>query len=189
MIDLRMIHPIDIINDTIQKTEQLLKALKKCRVERLKRIFIKNKSLFNNNARKQIYDEIGELKGKYIYLFRINNSDKHLGKIKEVYSTFNKGNKPRVPGVTFNIARFNKEHDTSVLYVGSSKKIRNRIKQHLGDGNKRTYSLDLCQWFPKGVDLALEIYSINSDNQQVLETVEQGFWDTYKPLFGKRSGQ
>ena len=100
-----------------------------------------------------------------------------------------KKNKPRILGKTHNTSRFNKDHNSKTLYVGSSKDINSRIKQHLGDGNKRTYSLDLIRWLPKGIDLKLDIFSMNLQEQDVIEIVEQGIWDELQPMFGKRSAQ
>jgi hypothetical protein len=70
---------------------------------------------------------------------------------------------------------------------------RNRIKQHLGAGNFRTYALQLSKWH---LDLSyrIEIEAINIVSnkecltKELVELVEQAFWDFYKPVFGKKAG-
>ena len=93
-----------------------------------------------------------------------------------------------------NLSRFNRV-DSETLYLGSTmSNFKNRIKQHLGWGNYRTYSLHLSKW-DNGLDytLNLKVYRISnlSDKQLergFVELVEQDIWDQCNPLFGKKSG-
>jgi len=89
-----------------------------------------------------------------------------------------------------------KQNDT-VLYVGSSKyeNLTTRINNHLGVGAKRVYSMHVKAWLPKNAQYKIQIYVYKPDIPKhelaifnVLEVIEQGFWNYYKPLFGKRSG-
>lgn len=85
----------------------------------------------------------------------------------------------------------------SVLYVGSSKgsNFSTRIKNHLGAGSKGVYSLHLLHWIPAALNsgLTIQTYTVDGpkhiyNNINLLELIEQGFWDDLKPMFGKRSG-
>ena len=176
-----------ILEKSVKDTEYILQLLKTVELKKIDSIEIKAFYLFNEQERSELYNQLATLKEKkYIYLFKVQDRENHLLKIKTAFENFNKGNKPRVLGKTRNTSRYNSKHNSNTLYVGTSKNIPQRLKQHLGDGNKRTYSLDLIHWFPKNIDLILVIYSIN--HQEVIESVEQAIWDETKPLFGKRSG-
>jgi len=189
-LDLYMVSTNKIITDTIHQVELLLEDLKQFRVQLVNTCSISSSTLFNERDRNLIYDELTHFQGQHIYIFKITESDNAIKTIIEAYLKFDKKNKPRVLGKTHNVSRFNKSSNTtSCLYVGSSKSLKSRIKQHLGDGGKRTYSLDLHHWFPKNIDVTIDIYSGNSANQQTIEMIEHGFWDAYQPQFGKRSGQ
>ena len=48
--------------------------------------------------------------------------------------------------------------------------------------------MHLIHWFPKHIDLEINIIEISSNNKMVFESIEQTYWDSFKPLFGKRSG-
>lgn len=178
-----------IVNKSIKRTEDLLGLLKKVKLQKEIYLDIPTSIIFSDDERDILYTKIENLNSKYIYVFTIENWKDHILEIKGAYEGFNKENKPRIPGQIHNISRYNKDRNSKTLYVGSSKDIRSRIKQHLGDGNKRTYSLDLVYWLPNGIDLTLEIFSLNLQDQNVIETVEQEIWDELKPLFGKRSSQ
>jgi hypothetical protein len=93
-----------------------------------------------------------------------------------------------------NISRFN-QIESETLYLGSSMNdIPGRIKQHLGGGNFRTYSLHLSKWAGDlSYDINLYTYFIKHKQKKVLERpfvelIEQTLWDHYKPVFGKKSG-
>lgn len=93
-----------------------------------------------------------------------------------------------------NVSRFNNV-DSETLYLGSSMNdIPGRIKQHLGGGNFRTYSLHLSKWASDLVyDITLSTYVIRHKQDRRLERpfvelIEQALWDHYKPVFGKKSG-
>ncbi|MEQ8881301.1 MAG: GIY-YIG nuclease family protein [Cyclobacteriaceae bacterium] len=176
------------VKRSIKQSEKLLESLKTVRLLDLKQTKIKSNTLFKN--RESIYDQISVYKEgeKFIYVFSICKWEVNVNKIKDAYAVFDVRNKPRVLGKTHNTSRYNHQHNSEFLYVGSSKNLIQRIKQHLGDGNKRTYSLDLIYWFPKDVDIAINIYSLSSQEQELIETIEQAIWDEAKPLFGKRSG-
>lgn len=85
----------------------------------------------------------------------------------------------------------------SVLYVGSSKgsNYTTRIKNHLGVGSKGVYSLHLTHWIPEiaNAGIVIRTFTLEEPNHEynninLLEIIEQGFWDELKPMFGKRSG-
>jgi GIY-YIG catalytic domain len=184
-----MIKVDEVLKESIKRTRNLLSELERCKVASIKTIEINSNLLFIDKERGKLIDSVQAYKNKYIYILKVNVYSNELETIKNAYKAFDARNKPRVLGITLNASRFNKGHESEYLYVGSSKNIKSRIRQHLGDGNLRTYSLHLKHWFPKKINLALYIYEIDSQNHEVIEAIEQGIWDIIKPIFGKRSGQ
>jgi hypothetical protein len=90
-------------------------------------------------------------------------------------------------GVKRHISRFIAKESTC-LYVGSKREnIERRIKQHLGYGTARTYSLNLKFWFPPKIKIIIEIYSVRLEHD-LLVAIEQKMWENSKPMFGKQSG-
>ncbi|MGE8561950.1 MAG: hypothetical protein ACN6NJ_13565 [Acinetobacter sp.] len=94
---------------------------------------------------------------------------------------------------TFNRFRVFKEQAThacaklnvpcKVMYVGSSTTgIKNRLKQHLGQGHKATYALHLNQWFQGQFKITIKQYDVEN---QVLQLIEDDLSDQLKPAFGK----
>lgn len=127
------------------------------------------------------------MKGRYIYIINSLGTDDSSEFINKTYSSFDITNKPRVLGKTFNISRFNETY-SKTLYVGTSKSLKARVKQHFGYDNKRIYPLDLIHWFPKNIDISLNVYEVSTKNQLAIELLEQSIWDMKEPQFGKRSG-
>ena len=76
----------------------------------------------------------------------------------------------------------NNPSQSKCLYVGSSQKLRDRLKQHLGITSKTTYALHLSKWW-ENKKIEIEIYEIlDSDNMQLYEDC---LWRKYKPILGR----
>lgn len=86
-------------------------------------------------------------------------------------------------------ARLNTE--SIVFYVGSSKSLSNRIKDHLGFGYKGTYSIQMCYWVleQKG-GITIKIYRFGSEySANAIQAIEDGLWNKYSPMFGRRGAR
>jgi len=83
-------------------------------------------------------------------------------------------------------ARLNKE--SRCLYVGSSKGLIPRIKQHLGFGPKGTFAMQLCYWCKDlDLDITLNIYAFgNGISTKVFQAFEDGAWNFLRPMLGRQ---
>lgn len=118
-----------------------------------------------------------------------------VGDIQQALLNYKKENKHALSKV--NLPTKNWDETGRVLYVGSSKgsNFSTRIKNHLGFGSTGVYSLHLIHWLSGIIDSDIVIRTFTMDepnheyiNINLLEIIEQGFWDELKPMFGKRSG-
>ena len=74
------------------------------------------------------------------------------------------------------------------LYVGSSREIAKRIKEHLGFGYQNTYAMNLAFWC-KGLDLDISILLMRFNfaiKKEVVQAFEDGLWDHLKSLLGRQ---
>ena len=76
----------------------------------------------------------------------------------------------------------NKPNQTKCLYVGSSKKLRDRLKQHIGITSKSTYALHLSEWW-KNKEIEIEIYEVVDFNN--MQLYEDCLWEKNKPILGR----
>lgn len=73
-----------------------------------------------------------------------------------------------------------------VMYVGSSTTgLKNRIRQHIGDGPSGTYALNLRHWFSGKYKITIEVYN---EPIEVLQIIEDNLAQELSPAFGKRGG-
>jgi Uri superfamily endonuclease len=97
---------------------------------------------------------------------------------------------------TFNLfSKFKKTTDracaklnspSQVMYVGSSiTGVESRIRQHIGDGPKKTYALHLKHWFKGEFEITIKSYN---EPLEVLQIIEDDLSDRLKPAFGKLGG-
>ena len=80
---------------------------------------------------------------------------------------------------------------SSIIYVGSSEKIHQRIKEHLGFGAKGTYSLQLSAWAPP-LSLSLKLWCAQypeNTHTDVLQALEDALWSQLKPMFGRQGAR
>ena len=88
-----------------------------------------------------------------------------------------------------NCPKINKKRpfNSEFLYCGSIKEgLHNRFYQHLGYGNKKTYSLQLLFWAKK-LKLELEFHYawLNYNQNEITELVESALSNKIKPIVGK----
>ena len=81
--------------------------------------------------------------------------------------------------------------DSLCLYVGSSKSVTQRMKQHLGYAHPAVYSLHMRSWSNlPDASVRLEILKYPGDvGQDVLQAIEDSLWQSSMPLFGKQGAR
>ncbi|MDU0697894.1 GIY-YIG nuclease family protein [Pseudomonas aeruginosa] len=81
---------------------------------------------------------------------------------------------------------------SATLYVGSSQKLLERIKQHFGYGYARTYAMQLCHWLPAALDgyLELQAWRFAADTPtSLIQAIEDGLWRQQQPMFGRQGAR
>ena len=74
------------------------------------------------------------------------------------------------------------------LYVGSSRSLATRFRDHLGFGPKGTYALQLVHWAPQ-LSLQLEFVCARYAEDtpaEVIAALEDTLWDARRPMFGRK---
>ena len=75
------------------------------------------------------------------------------------------------------------------LYVGQSKNVINRLKEHLFLSRKTTYALRLHKFnLLKNSSISISVYGFDNKSDEV-QVFEDLLWDEYKPLFGRRGAK
>ena len=75
---------------------------------------------------------------------------------------------------------------SSILYVGSSTTgLKKRINEHIGDGSKSTYSLQLKHWFKGKYKITIKVYDSNI-SREIIQLIEDNLSYQLKPAFGKQ---
>ncbi|MFH1991718.1 MAG: GIY-YIG nuclease family protein [Pseudomonadota bacterium] len=131
---------------------------------------------FLNNIKKQINHN----KYKYIYTFCLPDNFP-LDSIYNRYKNAKESKKSERAYARLNIK-------SRCLYVGSSKGLIPRIKQHLGFGPKGTYAMQLCYWCENlDLDITLNIYAFdNNISIKAFQAFEDGAWNSLKPMLGRQ---
>lgn len=78
------------------------------------------------------------------------------------------------------------------LYVGSSRSVATRLKEHLGFGSSpKTYALQFAHW-AQGLDLSLKFCCaryLDSVPAGVMQALEDALWLELAPMFGRRGSR
>ena len=129
-----------------------------------------------NNIKKQINHN----KYKYIYTFCM--PDNFL--LDSIYTKYKDVKESKKSERAY--ARLNRK--SRCLYVGSSKGLIPRIKQHLGFGPKGTFAMQLCYWCENlDLDITLNIYAFgNGISIKAFQAFEDGAWNSLKPMLGRQ---
>lgn len=74
------------------------------------------------------------------------------------------------------------------FYVGSSRSLATRFRDHLGLGAKGTYALQLVHWAPP-LSLQLEFVCAKyaeGTSPEVIQALEDTLWEARRPMFGRK---
>jgi len=184
----------EIRNNQINLLTQSQNLLEKCEIEKVKEpLYISTSQLYNDsdNLKSILTGFFKGLKENLIYTvsFEEPQSSIDIQGLFKKYKSKKKHAMSKVNG--------QEKLKKKVLYVGSSKgsNLKTRMCNHFGVGSKGVYSMHLIHWLPKKVNsgIKVQLYKISapehsSENINLLELIEQGFWDELTPMFGKRSG-
>jgi len=83
--------------------------------------------------------------------------------------------------------RVNKDHaDSITLYVGRSKTLRARLRQHLGAESKGVYAMHMLRW-ASGIDAQLNVSYMRFEGEDdlLIQAIEDGLWSSLRPTFGR----
>jgi hypothetical protein len=141
-------------------------------------------------ARKVITGKRSEDCGsEFLYIFRL--SPKNKVPISEIMHRFLAAkatqDDPSYKGEK-NLCRANPQHaTTTVLYVGRSYSPRERLKQHLRSSTNGTYAIHFEGWANRlEMQLEFHLYKFASVGDRVIQVIEDGLWDHFTPLLGRR---
>ncbi len=116
---------------------------------------------------------------KWIYLF----TGKDLSILLEEFKS-----KRRISTEKFAKANA-QDKQPACIYVGSSNKFARRIEEHLGRVSDSTYAIRFSEWLPKNVTIQCFCFEVNTQKQDVLQELENGLWNRFRPIIGKRGGK
>lgn len=77
------------------------------------------------------------------------------------------------------------------FYVGSSRSLATRLKEHLGYGARGTYALQLTHWataLPLQLDFVCARYAKDT-SAVVVQALEDTLWEARQPMFGRRGAK
>lgn len=91
----------------------------------------------------------------------------------------------------FALSRRNNGHNGRTVYVGSSQKVADRLREHLQQASRSTFALHLRRWDLNGPHtLRVEVHaSTNLIDAALLQDAEDALWDQSQPLFGRRGAK
>jgi len=85
------------------------------------------------------------------------------------------------------LARNNDVTNSTVVYVGSSQKIGQRLQQHLHTCARGTYALKMHLWCPDADNrVSIEISVVRGAVEaSLVQDIEDALWISSRPMFGK----
>lgn len=119
------------------------------------------------------------------YLYRLTVSSEV--DVSQLRSAFETAKNQKAKGRAY--ARLQQVSET--LYVGSSRSLTSRIKQHLGFGWKGTYAVQMSHWLPEiPGSLHIEVCRFREGTDvAVVQAIEDGLWSFAKPMFGRQGAK
>lgn len=85
------------------------------------------------------------------------------------------------------LARNNNIANSTVIYVGSSRKIGQRLQQHLHTCSVGTYALKMHLWCPDANNrVDVEVTAVRGEVEaSLVQDIEDAVWRSSRPMFGR----
>lgn len=95
------------------------------------------------------------------------------------------------PNVSYSLPRLIPEHQGRTIYVGSSLKIAERLREHLQRASDATYALHLRRWcLTEDHVLRVELQApADGVPNTVVQDAEDALWDFSQPRLGRRGAK
>lgn len=195
----------EIISDT--KKEYFEKIENFCKEDKLKKFKTDTIDF------KEIYTDEGKLK-RNPFKNNINNVNCGIyiffcdDKVKEIIkNSYPKRKKEKNQDEYKMLSKYNeenfednvKENLLNCLYVGSSKELKSRLREHCDDNPKGPYAMHIGSWknwlpLKELKDGQIKIFILKLENQneyfpEQIQFYEDVLWDYYKPLLGRRGSK
>ncbi|UWQ91032.1 GIY-YIG nuclease family protein [Rhodobacteraceae bacterium M382] len=144
-----------------------------------------------HEAKVWLENSLGDrVKGRFIYC--LSGSSNEVA--EKLYDKFEKKSSEKKSVRGYALPRNNKNKigaDVGTcLYVGSSKNIRSRLKQHLCRAPRDTYGLNMKHWVPNifgSVVVEVQCF-IGESSDASVQDIEDALWRCRQPMFGKMGG-
>jgi len=174
-----------ILNERKSTLDSFMTELMVSEIRETDAIFLNSNTVLNMGLCNAFLKRFDNYTGNFIYTIELENQT-DIEKLSSSFKSFQYSYKLLSNTKKRHVSTFNKTN-SKILFVGiKCSRIKNRIKQHLGYGPSKARALHLSHWVPKDVNLKIEVYKIDSSNEEYLKFLEKGFWDTLQPMFGKR---
>jgi hypothetical protein len=175
---------VKVKNSTIADIKSIIEGLKEIQFREKLSFQFNTNDLQNSQAIKNLLNDIktkiDHKKYNYIYVLCLQN----IAQTDTIYHRYKTAKNNKTADRAY--ARLNTS--SPCLYVGSSKGLVPRIKQHMGFGPKGTYAMQLCHWCENlSLDIVLDIYAFDNDvSKKAFQAFEDGVWDSLKPMLGRQ---
>jgi len=145
---------------------------------------IKTRQLSQSDPKPKIIREVKDwLESGCLYLYTFQIADKRVD-TSELTNAYAEARSAKIGERAY--ARPNSA--SLCLYVGSSEKIHQRLKEHLGFGAKGTYALHLVYWAsPFDIEINFECAKYpKGTSKKAIQTLEDTLWAELLPMFGRQ---
>jgi hypothetical protein len=145
---------------------------------------------------KDLPDIIAESRRNIVYIFRAPVFSFSYETIANKFADLNRDNKKERSGNCMCAINedFWTEGSDVALYVGSCRDhIKSRMQAHIG-GLSSTYGLHLSLWWKDEAiselaPFSIDVYSFGDIQGEQLQIIEDAFWETCRPLFGRKGAK
>jgi len=125
----------------------------------------------------------------YLYTFQIASENIDPSILVSAYSHAKETKKGSRAYARLNPASANQA--STCMYVGSSEKIHQRLKDHLGFGAKEIFAIHLAYWASSiGIELNFECAKYPTGTSKIaLQALEDTLWEELLPIFGRQGAR
>lgn len=182
---------IERMNEHLNRIGDELAALKCPKVHRLtvnlcglSKEYIENRLQLCEVAPKS------KMASDYLYIIHIEDKEKSRELCKQLKEDAHKEER-RKAKVGYSRVNCRNDNDTSAtLYVGRSKNLKSRLRQHLGAESLKPYALHMELWATcNDLEVTIDYMHFEGRDNLLVQAIEDGLWESLRPVFGRKGSK
>jgi NurA-like 5'-3' nuclease len=124
----------------------------------------------------------------YVYIIRVDDKNVSVSLCDQMRAD---AKRRKIDRMAVGYSRINVQNlPSQTLYVGRSRDMGTRVRQHLGADLFKPYALHFELWAKNNaIEVTIDYMRFEDRDDLLVQAIEDGLWESLKPAFGRKGSR